>query len=62
MMRFERMNPRKAKLARAMRIGSRTFEAQLKLEAEAEEAFERRAAFGPGVTVVNVLTGKRYTT
>lgn len=28
----------------------------------AEEAFERRAAFGPGVEVVNVITGERITT
>ncbi len=28
----------------------------------AEENFERRAAFGPGVEVVNVLTGERTTT
>ncbi len=26
-----------------------------------EELFEMRAAFGPGVTVVNVLTGKKVT-
>lgn len=31
-------------------------------EAEAEQAFERLAAFGPGVTVVDVLTGKKYRT
>jgi hypothetical protein len=31
-------------------------------EQKAEEAYERRAAFGPGETVVNVLTGERYTT
>jgi hypothetical protein len=31
-------------------------------EQKAEEAFERRAAFGPGVTVVNVLTGERVRT
>jgi hypothetical protein len=28
----------------------------------AEEAFEMRAAFGPDVEVVNVLTGRRYRT
>ena len=28
----------------------------------AEEAFERRAAFGPGEDVVDVFTGERYTT
>jgi len=27
-----------------------------------EEAFEMRAAFGPGVEVVNILTGKRFKT
>jgi len=26
----------------------------------AEEAFERRAAFGPGEEIVNILTGERY--
>jgi len=31
-------------------------------EQRAEEAFERRAAFGPGEEIVNVLTGERYTT
>jgi hypothetical protein len=31
-------------------------------EAAAEMAFEMRAAFGPGQTVVNVLTGQRYRT
>lgn len=29
---------------------------------ELERAFERRAAFGPGVDVVNVITGERYKT
>jgi imidazoleglycerol phosphate dehydratase HisB len=28
----------------------------------AEEAFERRAAFGPGVEVVDILTGQRMRT
>ena len=27
-----------------------------------EQRMEARAAFGPGETVVNVLTGERYTT
>jgi len=31
-------------------------------EARAEQAFEMRAAFGPGETVVNILTGTKYTT
>ena len=31
-------------------------------EQRAEEAFERRAAFGPDEDVVNVLTGERYRT
>lgn len=31
-------------------------------EQTAEEAFELRAAFGPGVKVINVLTGERKTT
>jgi hypothetical protein len=31
-------------------------------EAEAERAFELRAAFGPGVTVVNAITGEKHTT
>lgn len=29
-------------------------------EQAAEEAFERRAAFGPGVEVVDLFTGQRY--
>jgi hypothetical protein len=29
-------------------------------EFDGEDAYERRAAFGPGVTVINVLTGKTY--
>lgn len=29
---------------------------------DAEEMFEMRAAFGPGQTVVNVLTGQRFRT
>jgi hypothetical protein len=31
-------------------------------EAAAEQAFEMRAAFGPGVEVVNILTGERHWT
>jgi hypothetical protein len=31
-------------------------------EQRSEEAFERRAAFGPGEDVVNIFTGERYTT
>ena len=31
-------------------------------EFEAEMAFERRAAFGPGVTVVDVNSGRKYRT
>ena len=31
-------------------------------EIEAEQAFERRAAFGPGQTVVDITTGKKYRT
>jgi hypothetical protein len=31
-------------------------------EAAAEEAYEMRAAFGPGQEVVNIFTGKRYHT
>lgn len=31
-------------------------------EAKAEEAYERRAAFGPGVEVIDCLTGERYKT
>lgn len=31
-------------------------------EQKAEEAYERRAAFGPGEEVVDVITGERYTT
>ena len=32
------------------------------MAAKAEQDFERRAAFGPGVEVVNVVTGRRYKT
>jgi len=28
----------------------------------AEERFEARAAMGPGVEMVNIITGERYTT
>ena len=41
------------------------FDARTDPEAEAiraEQAFERRAAFGPGEEVVDIITGKRYTT
>lgn len=31
-------------------------------EQKAEEAYERRSAFGPGETVVDIITGERYTT
>lgn len=31
-------------------------------EAEAEMAFEMRAAFGPGVEVINILTGRKHRT
>ena len=37
-------------------------EESLRAEAEAEERFEARAAFGPGVEVVDIITGRRYTT
>jgi hypothetical protein len=39
-------------------------EAQKNRSAEqiAEERFEARAAYGPGETVVNIITGERYTT
>jgi hypothetical protein len=30
-------------------------------EERAEHAYELRAAFGPGVKVVNILTGERFT-
>lgn len=36
--------------------------ANISEEQKAEEAFERRAAFGPGETVMNVLTGETYNT
>jgi hypothetical protein len=40
------------------------FEAQANRSDEqiAEERFEARAAMGPGVEMVNVITGERYTT
>jgi hypothetical protein len=31
-------------------------------EQRAEEAFEMRAAFGPGETVVDIVTGERFYT
>jgi len=31
-------------------------------DAAAEEAYEMRAAFGPGEEIVNIFTGKRYYT
>lgn len=31
-------------------------------EQRAEEEYEMRAAFGPGETVVNIITGERFTT
>ena len=38
----------------------RDAQSYLSEEEKAEQAFERRAAFGPGVTVVNVITGKKF--
>lgn len=29
---------------------------------DGEAAYEARAAFGPGVTLVNIITGKKFTT
>ena len=43
-------------------ISMRQAEEQMSDDERAERAFEMRAAFGPGETVVNVITGKRYTT
>ncbi len=40
----------------------RAAEDEAAADAEAERAYERRAAFGPGVTVVNILTGEKYRT
>ena len=37
------------------------WEAILAEEALAEQAFEELAAFGEGATIVNVLTGERWT-
>ncbi len=37
-------------------------EESLRADAEAENRFEMLAAFGPGVEVVDVFTGKRYNT
>ena len=48
-----------------MRTAQAEFDARTDPEAEAiraEQAFERRAAFGPDVEVVNAITGKRYRT
>lgn len=41
---------------------SRKYEANMSDEARRERELEMRAAFGPGVDVVNVLTGKKYRT
>jgi hypothetical protein len=38
----------------------RAARANISDEQRAEEAYERRAAFGPGVEVVDVLSGERY--
>ena len=35
---------------------------ELEADARAEQDFERRAAFGSGVDVVNILTGERFRT
>ena len=35
---------------------------QAKVEPSAEEQYEMRAAFGPGATITNILTGRKYTT
>ena len=40
----------------------RTAQAQRTPEQIAEERFEARAAHGPGVEMVNIITGERYTT
>ena len=40
----------------------RAARANISAEQRAEEAFERRAAFGPGVEVVDVFTGRRTRT
>lgn len=37
------------------------WESTLAEEARAEQAFEELSAFGEGVTIVNVLTGERWT-
>ena len=40
----------------------RVAQSQRTAEQIAEERWEARAAFGPGETVVNIITGERYTT
>ena len=40
----------------------RAAQSQRSLEQIAEERFEARAAMGPGVEMVNIITGERYTT
>lgn len=54
-------SPRKARGSQNAEVAAAILR-DLDDEREAEQAFERRAAFGPGAVVVNVLTGKRYRT
>lgn len=46
----------------AFLIQYRAARAAMTPEQREEEAFERRAAFGPGEEVVNILTGERFRT
>jgi len=56
----ERMNSLRAQETAAFLAEYR--EAMKNHVPSAEEQFEMRAAFGPGETVVNVITGQRYHT
>jgi len=40
----------------------RVLRAEIDAEIEAERMFELRAAYGPGETIVNILTGETYRT
>lgn len=50
-----------ARRYRAWRKGWRKAQAENCEAIEAEQRFERRAAFGPGVELVNIVTGERFT-
>ena len=52
----------KDKVGKALEAEAKAEEAYLREAHEAEMAFERLAAFGPGVSGVNVVSGERWRT